>query len=92
MVLAELNNRLPPVAGERRLLWRRGQRKFALQVIIFFGYRKSKECRPKIIDFRANGIPVLERVDYIDTLKVPKTYVFGTLCLSPEFAQKQNYR
>ena len=69
VVLAELNNRLPPVAGKRRLLWRRGQRKFALQAIIFFGYRKSKECSPKIFDFRANGIPTGERVDFFDTLK-----------------------
>ena len=68
VVLAELNNRLPPVAGKRRLLWRRGQRKFALQAIIFFGYRKSKECSPKIFDFRANGIPTGERVDFFDTL------------------------
>ena len=71
VVLAELNNRLPPVAGERRLLWRRGQRKFALQAIIFFGYRKSKECSPKIFDFRANGIPNQERVDFFDTLNRP---------------------
>ncbi len=27
------------------------------------------ECSPKIFDFRANGIPVGERVDFFDTLK-----------------------
>ena len=27
------------------------------------------ECSPKISDFRANGIPVQERVDFFDTLK-----------------------
>ena len=69
VVLAEHNNRLPPVADKRRALWRRGQRKFALQAIIFFGHRKSRECSPKIRDFRANGIPVGERVDFFDTLK-----------------------
>ena len=68
VVLAELNNRLPPVAEERRLLWRRGQRKFALQAIIFFGHRKSRECSPKIRDFRANGIPVQDRVVFFDTI------------------------
>ena len=68
VVLAEHNNRLPPVADKRRVLWRRGQRKFALQAIIFFGHRKSRECSPKIRDFRASGIPVGERVDFFDTL------------------------
>ena len=29
------------------------------------------ECSPKIRDFRANGIPVQERVDFFDTLKIP---------------------
>ena len=64
VVLAEHNNRLPPVADKRRALWRRGQRKFALQAIIFFGHRKSRECSPKIRDFRANGILVQVRVDF----------------------------
>ena len=68
MVLAEHNNRLPPVADKRRVLWRRGQRKFALQAFIFFGHRKSRECSPKIRDFRASGIPIGERVEKIDTL------------------------
>ena len=68
MVLAEHNNRLPPVADKRRVLWRRGQRKFALQAFIFFGHRKSRECSPKIRDFRASGIPVQERVEKVDTL------------------------
>ena len=27
------------------------------------------ECRPKIFDFRANGIPVQERGDFVDTLE-----------------------
>ena len=27
------------------------------------------ECSPKIFDFRANGIPTGERVDFFDTLK-----------------------
>mgnify|MGYP007022589901 FL=1 len=35
---------------------------------IFFGYRKSRECSPKIRNFRASGIPVQERVDFFDTL------------------------
>ena len=30
------------------------------------------ECSPKISDFRANGIPVQERVDFFDTLN-PRT-------------------
>jgi len=30
------------------------------------------ECSPKISDFRANGIPVQESVDFVDTLSVPK--------------------
>ena len=68
VVLAEHNNRLPPVADKRRALWRRGQRKFALQAIIFFGHRKSRECSPKIRDFRANGIPVQDRVVFFDTI------------------------
>ena len=68
VVLAEHNNRLPPVADKRRVLWRRGQRKFALQAIIFFGHRKSRECSPKIRDFRANGIPVQDRVVFFDTI------------------------
>ena len=72
VVLAEHNNRLPPVADKRRVLWRRGQRKFALQAIIFFGHRKSRECSPKIRDFRASGIPVQERVDFFDTLRKRK--------------------
>ena len=29
------------------------------------------ECSPKISDFRANGIPVQERVDFFDTLESP---------------------
>ena len=69
MVLAEHNDRLPPVADKRRELWRRGQRKFALQAIIFFGHRKSRERSPKIRDFRASGIPVQECVERFDTLK-----------------------
>ena len=28
------------------------------------------ECSPKIFDFRANGIPVQERVEKVDTLKI----------------------
>ena len=79
VVLAELNNRLPPVAEERRLLWRRGQRKFALQAIIFFGHRKSRERSPKIRDFRASGIPVQERVDFFDTLTVRLLKLHGVL-------------
>ena len=66
----EHNNRLPPVGDKRRVLWRRGQRKFALRAIILFGHRKSRECSPKIRDFRANGIPVGERGEKVDTLTV----------------------
>ena len=29
------------------------------------------ECSPKIFDFRANGIPVQESVDFFDTLNRP---------------------
>ena len=32
------------------------------------------ECSPKISDFRANGIPVQERVDFFDTLKLYVPY------------------
>ena len=63
VVLAEHNNRLPPVADKRRVLWRRGQRKFALQAIIFFGHRKSRERSQKSLIF-ASGIPAGERVDF----------------------------
>ena len=45
------SNRLPPVADKKRLLWRRGRRKFALQANIFFGYHKSKGVQSKIFDF-----------------------------------------
>ena len=37
------------------------------------------ECSPKIFDFRASGIPVQERVDFLDTLKHIKTLFFGIL-------------
>ena len=30
--------------------------------------RKSRECSPKIRDFRANGIPVQDRVVFFDTI------------------------
>ena len=85
MVVAEHNNRLPPVADKRRVLWRRGQRKFALQANIFFGHRKSRECSPKIFDFRANGIPVGERVDFFDTLRISPVFV----CNSEFFKKRQ---
>ena len=68
------------MADKRRALWRRGQRKFALQAIIFFGHRKSRECSPKIRDFRANGIPVQERVDFFDTLILRHTAEGYFLC------------
>ena len=38
------------------------------------------ECSPKISDFRANGIPVQERVDFFDTLKHSGIIVAGVLC------------
>ena len=57
VVLAEHNNRLPPVADKRRVLWRRGQRKFALQANIFCVFRKSRERSQKSLIF-ASGIPV----------------------------------
>ena len=38
------------------------------------------ECSPKISDFRANGIPVQERVDFFDTLRPP--YKIGGLLFS----------
>ena len=31
---------------------------------IFFGHTKSRECGPKLRNFRANGIPVGERGDF----------------------------
>ena len=34
------------------------------------------ECSPKIFDFRANGIPVQERVDFFDTLKGKPRFPF----------------
>ena len=66
----EHNNRLPPAADKRRVLWRRVQRKFALRATVFFGHRKSREYSPKIRDFRANGIPAVERGEKVDTLTV----------------------
>ena len=69
MVLAEHNNRLPPAADKRRALWLRGRQKNDAPRKFFAGHRKSKECSPKIFDFRASGIPVGERVDFFDTLK-----------------------
>ena len=60
----EHNNRLPPAADKRRALWHRGQRKFTLRAIIFCVFSKSRECVPKIRNFRANGIPVGERGDF----------------------------
>ena len=36
------------------------------------------ECSPKIFDFRANGIPVQERVDFFDTLIIVKNYFFNS--------------
>ena len=68
MVLAEHNNRLPPVADKRRALWRRGRQKNDAPRKFFAGHRKSKECSPKIFDFRASGIPAGERFDFFDTL------------------------
>ena len=54
--------------------------------VIFFGYRKSRECSPKIFDFRANGIPTGESVDFFDTLKeAPKGF------LSVVHIRKQSY-
>ena len=53
-----------------RVLWRRGQRKSALRATVFFGHRKSRKCSQKIRDFRANGIPVWERGEKVDTLTV----------------------
>ena len=76
----EHNNRLPPVADKRRVLWRRGQRKFALQANIFFGHRKSRECSQKSTIF-ANGIPVGERVDFFDTLSSDWISAGAFLCL-----------
>ena len=52
------------------MLWRRGQRKSALLATVFFGHRKSRECSLKIRYFRANGIPVGERGEKVDTLTV----------------------
>ena len=37
---------------------------------IFFGHNKSRECGPKIRNFRANGILVGERVDFFAALTV----------------------
>ena len=39
------------------------------------------ECSPKIFDFRANGIPVLERVDFLDTLGIPAELSAGMLLI-----------
>ena len=43
------------------------------------------ECSPKIFDFRANGIPVQERVDFFDTLKAgaeKMSLLFYKYCLT----------
>ena len=56
------------MADKRRELWRRGQRKFALQAIIFCVFRKSRERSQKSLIF-ASGIPVGDRVDFFDTIK-----------------------
>ena len=48
------------------------------------GCRKSRECSPEIFDFRANGIPTGERVDFFDTLRrgnIPCCYYFRKLVL-----------
>ena len=42
------------------------------------------ECSPKIFDFRANGIPDQERVDFFDTLrrgKIPSPSPFHLIFL-----------
>ena len=90
MVLAEHNNRLPPVADKRRVLWRRGQRKFALQAIIFFGHRKSRECSPKIRDFRASGIPVGERGEKLPRSLCILLILFFILTVYNGFGDNQN--
>ena len=41
------------------------QRFFKVAGVVLAGI----ECSPKIFDFRANGIPTGERVDFFDTLK-----------------------
>ena len=59
--------RLLQMKGER--LWRRGKQKNDVPRKFFAGYRKNRECSPKIRDFRASGIPIGERVEKVDTLK-----------------------
>ena len=43
------------------------------------------ECSPKIFDFRANGIPVQESVDFFDTLKRRISVRRFSLSVSLEF-------
>ena len=43
------------------------------------------ECRPKIFDFRASGIPVQERGDFVDTLKCAGNGAFFRLSKSRFF-------
>ena len=43
------------------------QRFFKVAGVVLAGI----ECSPKIFDFRANGIPDQERVDFFDTLSLP---------------------
>ena len=50
---------------------------------IFFGHNKSRECGPKIRNFRANGIPVGERGDFFDTHT--KELLLCGLCSSAVF-------
>ena len=35
------------------------------------------ECSPKIRDFRANGIPVQNRVDFFDTILIVPSVIFN---------------
>ena len=57
MVLAEHNNRLPPVADKRRALWRRGQRKFALQAKFFLGTARVESAVRKSVIFERTAFP-----------------------------------
>ena len=57
----------PTGAAEKHLISEKSliQRFFKGAGVVLAGI----ECSPKIFDFRANGIPVGERVDFFDTLK-----------------------
>ena len=75
------------------MLWRRGQRKFALQANIFFGYRKSRECSQKSLIFERAAFPSKSvstfstrsnngalKLRYFQSVDKPQSLLFRRLC------------